>query len=120
MIQFLPLLSKGLDLLSSLTPEQKAKAKAELISAENAATMQELEVQMKAIVAEANSESWIARNWRPITMLTFVGLIVAKWLGFTSGVTDEVEIALLNIVQVGLGGYVIGRSAEKVMKEWKR
>lgn len=80
----------------------------------------ELEASKSIIVAEAQSESWIARNWRPITMLTFTSLVVAKWLGFTApGVTEEIELALLSIIQVGLGGYVIGRSAEKVAKVWK-
>lgn len=80
----------------------------------------ELEASKSIIVAEAQSESWIARNWRPITMLTFTSLVVAKWLGFTApGVSEEIELALLGIIQVGLGGYVVGRSAEKVAKVWK-
>jgi hypothetical protein len=72
------------------------------------------------IVAEANGEGYIQRNWRPITMLTFVGLVVAKWFGFAApGVTEEIEMKLFDIIQLGLGGYVIGRSAEKVAKVWK-
>ena len=31
--------------------------------------------QRDTIVAEANSQSFIARNWRPIMMLTFVFII---------------------------------------------
>lgn len=70
------------------------------------------------IVAEAKSQSWIARNWRPLTMLTFVGLIVAKWFGFTvDGIAESVEIELMNLVQIGLGGYIIGRSAEKIVPQ---
>jgi len=81
---------------------------------------QELESQRDIIVAEAKSESWLARSWRPITMLTFVTLVVAKWLGFTApGITPEQELALLDIIKVGLGGYVIGRSGEKIMKAYK-
>jgi len=79
-----------------------------------------LESQRDVIVAEAKSESWLARSWRPITMLTFVTLVVAKWLGFTApGITPEQELALLDIIKVGLGGYVIGRSGEKIMKAYK-
>ncbi|MEW5890749.1 MAG: 3TM-type holin [Pseudomonadota bacterium] len=37
----------------------------------------ELEKSASVVVAEAQSESWITRSWRPITMLTFVGLIPA-------------------------------------------
>ena len=70
------------------------------------------------IVAEAGSQSWIARNWRPITMLTFVGLIVAKWFGLTvDGIAESVEVELMNLVQIGLGGYIVGRSAEKIVPQ---
>lgn len=80
----------------------------------------ELQSQTSVIVAEANSESWIARNWRPITMLTFVALIVMQWLGITDKtITPEQSIELLSLIKVGLGGYVMGRSAEKVAKVWK-
>jgi len=80
----------------------------------------ELDSAMKIIVAEAQSGSWLAQNWRPITMLTFVALIVAHWLGFTPQNMPETQVmALLEIVKVGLGGYVLGRSGEKIAKAWK-
>ncbi len=80
----------------------------------------ELEAQQSIIVAEANSESWLARNWRPLTMLTFVGLIVIHWLGLTAQTITEVQsVELLGLVKIGLGGYVLGRSSEKCMKLWK-
>lgn len=80
----------------------------------------ELQAQSSIIVAEANSESWLARNWRPITMLSFVALIIMHWLGLTDQtITESQSVELLNLVKVGLGGYVIGRSAEKVAKVWK-
>lgn len=80
---------------------------------------QELKTQGDIIVAEAQSESWIARSWRPITMLTFVGLVVAKWFGLTiEGIDNEMELALMELIKIGLGGYVVGRSAEKVAKAW--
>lgn len=80
----------------------------------------ELQAQSSIIVAEANSESWLARNWRPITMLTFVALIVMQWLGLTDQtITEEQSVELLGLIKVGLGGYVMGRSAEKVAKVWK-
>ena len=79
-----------------------------------------LESRAKAIVAEASGESWLQRNWRPLTMLSFTCLIVAHWLGHTAPNLSEAQIlSLLGIVKVGLGGYVLGRSAEKVAKNWK-
>ncbi len=79
-----------------------------------------LEKSADVIIAEAQGESWMQRNWRPTTMLTFTGLIVAHWLGYTAENLTEVQImGLLEIVKIGLGGYVLGRSAEKVAKNWK-
>jgi len=82
--------------------------------------MKEIESAMKIVIAEAQGGSWIQRSWRPVTMLTFVALIVARWLGYTApGITPDVELALLDIIKVGLGGYVVGRSVEKGIKVWK-
>ncbi len=82
--------------------------------------MKEVEAAMKIVIAEAQGGSWIQRSWRPLTMLTFVALIVARWLGFTAtGITTEVELALFEIIKIGLGGYVVGRSVEKGIRVWK-
>jgi len=79
-----------------------------------------LQSQRDIIVAEAKSESWLTRNWRPITMIIFTGLIVADWLGYSApNLTPEEKIKLFDIIQMGLGGYVIGRSIEKVVREIK-
>jgi hypothetical protein len=68
------------------------------------------------VKAEAESEHWLAANWRPLTMVTFVALIVARWFGFSApGLSEEETLKLWSIVELGLGGYVIGRSAEKVV-----
>jgi hypothetical protein len=72
--------------------------------------------QAEIVKAEAQSDHWLAACWRPILMLTFGGLIVARWLGFSApNITEAEVLKLWDIVQLGLGGYVIGRSVEKVM-----
>jgi hypothetical protein len=64
---------------------------------------------------EASSSHWLAANWRPITMLTFLALIVARFFGWTAPNISEPEyLKLWDLVQIGLGGYVVGRSAEKI------
>ena len=73
------------------------------------------------ILAEAKGESWLQRNWRPMLMLWFAGLVGAHWLGFTpDNLSQDTINHLLTIVQVGIGGYVIGRSGEKIVREWKK
>ncbi len=70
----------------------------------------------EVVKAEAQGQSWLQRTWRPITMLVFVGLIVARWLGWSAPNLGEAEVLKLwDIVEIGLGGYVIGRSAEKIL-----
>ena len=100
--------------------DQAAAVKARLQEMVLTGQMREIEETAANIRAEATGDSWLQRSWRPLTMLTFVSLIVAKWLGFTAaGVTEAVELALFDIIKVGLGGYVIGRSVEKGIKVWK-
>jgi hypothetical protein len=72
--------------------------------------------QSDIIIAEAQGASWLQRSWRPITMLTFVGLVVARWFGLVvPNLSPEVEAEVFSIIKLGLGGYVIGRSAEKIV-----
>jgi Holin of 3TMs, for gene-transfer release len=100
--------------------DQAAAIKVKLQEMVLTGQMREIEEAAANIRAEATGDSWLQRSWRPLTMLTFVSLIVAKWLGFTApGVTEAVELALFEIIKIGLGGYVIGRSVEKGIKVWK-
>ena len=72
--------------------------------------------QAQIVQAEAASQNWLASSWRPLTMLTFVVLIVCRWFGWAAPNLSESEyIKLWDIVQLGLGGYVIGRSVEKIV-----
>jgi hypothetical protein len=61
------------------------------------------------------SSGILARTWRPLTMLVFVALIVARWLGFVRPDISEAEVlAMWSVVQYAMGGYVVGRSLEKI------
>ena len=71
--------------------------------------------QADIIKTEAASTHWLAANWRPLLMLTFGGLIVARWFGWAApNLSQEEYLALWNIVEFGIGGYVVGRSVEKI------
>jgi len=76
-----------------------------------------IEVRGQVVQAEAQGESWLQRNWRPMTMIWFGVLIGGHWFGFTPQNLSENEILkLFDLMELGLGGYVIGRSVEKVVK----
>ena len=79
----------------------------------------ELEAAAKIVLAEAQG-GWLQRNWRPLLMVTFAGLVVAHWFGFTApDIPESVQNSLLNIVMIGIGGYVVGRSGEKIADKFK-
>lgn len=107
----------GLDAVHTST-EEKLEKKAQLLAIqvqflEKGLEYEQAQLRAKAeiIMAEAKSDSWIARNWRPITMLTFLALVVLDQTGqLAFRLADEAW----TLLQLGLGGYVIGRSAEKV------
>jgi len=95
--------------------EERLEAKAVLLQLQTGLMSQTLayeqklaESQASIIVAEATSSSWLTTTWRPITMLTFVALIV--WSQFTG---MEIPPDLWFVVKLGLGGYLGGRSVEK-------
>jgi hypothetical protein len=97
-------------------PAEADKAKLELMAMAQRGELQELAGRAEIVKAEAASEHWLAANWRPMLMLTFGALIVARWFGWAAPNLSEAEyLKLWSIVELGIGGYVIGRSAEKVL-----
>ena len=65
---------------------------------------------------EVAASGLLASTWRPATMLIFVALFVARWLGFAKPDLSEAEVlALWAVVQYSMGGYVVGRSLEKIV-----
>jgi hypothetical protein len=75
-----------------------------------------LESQTELVKAEAQGASTIQRTWRPITMLTFVGLVTFNVVARTFGFSQfELPPDLWLLIQIGLGGYVGGRTLEKII-----
>ena len=71
--------------------------------------------QVSSVLAEAQGESWLQKSWRPITMLTFLVLVVGHFFGIEGpNFTPDDSANLFLLIQIGLGGYVVGRSAEKI------
>lgn len=97
-------------------PEQKAQAQLALLELAQKGELAEFTARADIVKTEAASEHFLAATWRPILMLTFGALIVARWFGWAAPELTEAEyLKLWSIVELGLGGYVIGRSAEKIV-----
>ena len=106
--------------------DQANQLKADITNALISFDTKKLEKSADVIIAEANGDSWLQRNWRPITMLTFVFIVFNNYilapyimLFFDTDVMLETPPDLWDLIKIGLGGYVVGRSAEKVAKNWK-
>jgi len=104
-------------------PAKAGEAKLKLVELQQNGQLADLEANTKIILAgsdvvktEAASTHWLAANWRPLTMITFTSLIVARWFGWAAPNLSEAEyLKLWDIVELGLGGYVVGRSVEKIV-----
>ena len=97
-------------------PAQRDQAKLALMEMAQKGELAEFTARAGIVNTEAASNHWLAANWRPLLMLTFGALIVARWFGWAAPNLSEAEyLQLWSIVELGLGGYVIGRSAEKII-----
>ena len=95
----------------SLSSAEKKQLETELVQSVNA-TLDETNRQSAALIETEMKGIWLQRAWRPIVMLTLTGVVVI-------GVFADVRILdsgspFWDLLQLGLGGYVIGRSAEKI------
>jgi hypothetical protein len=74
-----------------------------------------IEMQGAIIQSEAKG-NWLQRSWRPILMLSFGFIIIySKFISQVFGLTaPDLEPQFWQLLQWGVGGYVIGRSGEKI------
>lgn len=86
----------------------------------------ELKGAVEIIVAEAKGESWLQRNWRPLLMVSITCVIVNNYLIFPylhvfglPGTMLNLPDRLFSLMEIGVGGYIVGRTGEKLLKTWK-
>lgn len=84
-------------------------------------------VASKNVNAEITGASWLQRNWRPLLMLVIIlivanNFLVAPYIKIFTNVDVYLELPnhLYELMVIGVGGYTLGRSGEKIMKEWKQ
>ena len=98
--------------------EEKLKIQNELVALQINLASQAMDLQKQILTAqaeiiktEASQGSWMQRNWRPMTMLTFLILIILDSLNI---LPNRLSPDMWNLLELGMGGYVIGRSVEKI------
>lgn len=101
--------------------DQAAAIKARLQEQVLTGQMKEIEAAASIIAAEAGGESWLQRNWRPLLMCLF-GLIIANnylVVPLFGGPKADIPPDMWELLKLGIGGYVLGRSVEKGVRVWK-
>jgi hypothetical protein len=97
--------------------EERINAKNEVFKVLQEQQLELQKLQTEIIVTEANG-NWLQRSWRPILMLAF-GFIVI-YVKFIAPLFNlpipPLENEFWELLQLGIGGYVVGRSAEKISK----
>lgn len=107
---------------------EAARLRGQMLDILHSEGMAELEAQSKLILAEVQGASWLQRNWRPVLMLVVVAIIANNYLLapyinaiFGAGSVPVLDLPerLWDLMTLGVGGYVVGRSAEKLMATWR-
>lgn len=82
----------------------------------------ELESQARIITAEAEGKSWLQRNWRPLLMLTFTYVIAHNFIIAPLFAFPRLDVPpdMWELLKLGMGGYIIGRTVEKSVTAWKK
>lgn len=123
------------DLVDDLhtSEEEKLIIKSKLFEMEKEVTAKALELeketinaQKEIIIAEAQG-GWLQRNWRPVLMWMIMFIIMHNFIlvPYIKMIWPEFTIVLDlpdwmgNLLTLGVGGYVVGRSGEKIVTKWK-
>lgn len=116
-------------------PQAAAEAKLKALAMAQQGEFKEIDAEVQIalgradiIKAEISGESYLQKNWRPILMLSIVAIIANNYLLapyinalFGAGSVPVLELPerLWDLMILGVGGYITGRSGEKMVKAWK-
>ena len=116
-------LDLGGKVLDKIFPDKTkaAEAKLRMIEMAQNGELKELEGQVRILTTEM-AGNWLQRSWRPILMLSIVAIVVNNYIvlpylslfGLPAVELDLPE-KLWNLMTLGVGGYIVGRSGEKVV-----
>jgi hypothetical protein len=88
---------------------------------------EELIAKSNIIKAEAESKHWLTATWRPALMWICIIVIANNYILvpfcnaiFGTAIELTIPDQMWNLLTIGVGGYIAGRSAEKVATNWKK
>lgn len=113
--------------------EEKAQAHLALVMAQTQIVTNIMEYESRVaemkrdvIIAEAQGQSWLQRNWRPMIMCVFGTVVAWNYIigplgSWISLMFDGPAFPLLDmttgfwtLLTTGIGGYIVTRSGEKI------
>lgn len=100
----------------TVSSTEKKQIEADLLSA-ICRQEEELSRSRADILRAEASGNWLQRSWRPLIMLAFA-LIVLVGSFFELPVLADTS-RFWDLLEIGIGGYIIGRSAENVTLNWR-
>ena len=78
----------------------------------------------KIVLAEVQGKSWMQRNWRPFMMWLLMALVIWELvigpIFVAAGIPLKIDVPdnVWTLLGIGMGGYVVGRSGEKMVQTW--
>ena len=95
----------------AVSSKEKKQIEADLVAA--IARQEEALSQSQYSIIQAEAQgNWLQRSWRPIIMLVFATIVLIGTFFDLPILSDTSRF--WDLLEIGIGGYVIGRSAEKI------
>lgn len=103
------------------TEALKVKGEIEKTILQNEAT---ITLAVAEIIKTEAQGGWLQRNWRPLLMLTCIFIVANNYILYPyiilfggKAIVLDLPEKLWNLMTIGVGGYVVGRSAEKIVEK---
>jgi hypothetical protein len=98
------------------------KLKAQLNQQLLQSSTQELQAAARIVEAEAKA-GWFASSWRPLLMYVMIFILIINYIiapmvkaVFHVSIGFDLPTDVFTLLQIGLGGYVLGRSGESIAR----
>lgn len=128
------IITLGTTILDKIFPnkEEAEKAKIKLLELQTQGQLQTIEADLKAMQARSDvlkvemSGNNVQRNWRPTLMYLFMLILLNNFIVypylkiFWPGAPHlAVPAQMWTLIEICVGGYIFGRTGEKISKTWK-
>lgn len=113
--------------ISSKIPDANSRLKLNLTLQELISGMQKKILDLESQLLKSKTDliktemqgNWFQKSWRPVLMLMFGFIVIYNyWFAPTFGTpTTELPQDFWQLLKISIGGYVIGRSGEKIVPQ---